>query len=536
MTFKNTKWGYIALLTVLHSCSGIQVEKGPFNITGEPDLIKGKLEYLAKLQKSTTSDSVPNILLILADDLGKYDISTYNPEGVPTPAIDQLAAQGVRFNRGYSTCSVCSPSRASMLTGRYQQRYGYERQPMNRYAHNKLEYWFVGHMMNTWPMRLNGVMARPEPEEMERQGIPGSEILLSELLQQRGYQTAIFGKWHLGQSYEFLPTNRGFDEQYGFYEAFTLFAPEDDPDIVSYRHDYFANKHIWRQGREGSCAIRQNEKEIEESKYLTFAIADRVCDFLERKGDDPFFLYVPFSAPHTPFQAPRVYYDKFSHVHDENKRVYYAMIAALDDAVMQITDKLDALGLTDNTLIIFASDNGGATYTGATDNGPLNGGKFTQFEGGINIPMIISGPSLVPAGIDFDSPVTLMDIFTTAAAAAGCKMPNDRPLDGMDLTPYLNDAAMIPPARDLIWRTDYNHALVSGNWKYIWNSRDEQEYLFNLDADPGERENLAAAFPERAEAYKRRIMEWSADMKDPLWPGVMDYIFENDGEVTLWAI
>jgi len=518
------------------SCSGIHVNQNPIAIHTDLVLSKGKKAYLEQISVMMPEDSLPNILIILADDLGKYDISTYDPHGVSTPAIDQLALHGIRFTSAYSTCSVCSPSRASMLTGRYQQRFGFERQPMNRYARNKLEYWFVDHFIDTYPMQLNGIMSSPPEKEIERQGIPDSEILLPELLKRRGYHSAIFGKWHLGQQKEFLPTNRGFDEQYGFYEAFTLYAPEDDPDIINYRHDYYANKHIWHQGREGSCAIRENEQVIEEENYLTFAIANRVCSFLDQKGNDPFFLYVPFNAPHTPFQVPREYYDRFSHISDNNKRVYYGMISALDAAIAQIIAKLEELELTNSTLIIFASDNGGATYTGATDNGILKGGKFTQFEGGINIPMIISGKGFLPEGKDFEYPVSLMDIYTTAAYAAGCKLSSDRPYDGIDLIPFLAEQNKGFPARDLIWRTDYNHALLSENWKFIWNKRDQLEYLFNLDVDPGEHQDLSEEYPEKVQAYKNRILDWTGEMKEPLWPGVMDFIFDNEGQLTLWAI
>ena len=532
-SLKSLLFGTILLM---YSCSGIHVSENPIAILTDRTLSMGKADYLEQISAPMPEDSLPNILIILVDDLGKYDISTYNPDGVPTPAIDQLASQGIRFTRAYATSSVCSPSRASMLTGRYQQRFGYERQPMNRYARNKLEYWFVDHFIDTYPMQLNGIMSSPPKKEIAMQGIPESEILLPELLKKRGYHTAIFGKWHLGQHKQFLPTNRGFDEQYGFYEAFTLFAPEDDPDIINYRHDYYANKHIWSQGRKGSCAIRENEQVIEEDDYLTFAIANKVCNFLDQKGNDPFFLYVPFNAPHTPFQVPREYYDRFSHISDNNKRVYYGMISALDDAIAQITAKLEELNLTRSTLIIFASDNGGATYTGATDNGILKGGKFTQFEGGINIPMIVSGKGFLPEGKDVEYPVSLMDIFTTAASAAGCKLSADRPYDGIDLIPYLTDQDKAFQARDFIWRTDYNHALIFGNWKFIWNKRDQLEYLFKLDDDPGEHNDLSKEYPEKVQAYKDKILDWSGEMKEPLWPGVMDFIFDNEGKLTLWAI
>jgi arylsulfatase A-like enzyme len=407
---------------------------------------------------------------------------------------------------------------------------------MNRYARGKMEYWVVDRFINTSPMQLVNPMSSPGKEDLQKQGIPPGEILLSEVLSKRGYRTGIFGKWHLGFHDAFLPTKRGFDEQYGFYEAFTYYAQEKHPEIINYRHSYFANRHIWRQKRKGTCAIRENEQVIEEMEYLTFSIADRACDFMKNNKDKPFFLYVPFSAPHTPFQVPVKYYNQFSHIEDENKRVYYGMIAALDDAITQLLDEMDNLGLTGKTMVVFASDNGGATYTGATDNGILKAGKFSQFEGGINIPMILSWKGHMPEGIDFHHAVSLLDIFNTSITAAGCELPSERIIDGVNLIPYLSGKLTEPPHRYLFWRTDFNRAVLCGNWKFVWNERDSQEFLYDLETDPGENQNLSTIYPERIEVLKMMIVEWESEMKDPLWPGVMEFRFDLDGEITLWAI
>ena len=535
--FIRSLWpGNILIPVFLAAGCNVEVDRGPFTIETDTELVSGKSRYLDSIGAAESSEELPNILLILVDDLGKNDISTYDPDGVPTPAMDRLAENGIRFSSAYSTSAVCSPSRAGLLTGRYQHRYGFERQPMNRYARNRPEYWFVDHFIDTEPMQLVTPMSSPPKEEIEKQGIPESEILLSEVLERKGYTTGIFGKWHLGFNKGFLPNQRGFQEQYGFYEAFTHYAPERSPGIVNYRHDYFANRHIWRQKRKGTCAIRENHRVIEEQEYLTFAIARRTCRFMAENRNTPFFLYVPFSAPHTPFQVPVEYYNRFSNEKDKNKRVYYGMISALDDAVGMILEQLDQLGLAENTLVIFTSDNGGAAYTGATNNGILQAGKITQFEGGINVPMIVSWKDHLSRGTDYTRPVSLMDIYVTCASLAGIQLASDRTYDGIDLMPLMKEGNPGPDTRVLFWRTDFNKAVRHGEWKLLWNVRDRQLFLFDLLADPGEEVNLSAVHPEKVKELKEEIENWESELKDPLWPGVMEFRFDLDGQMTLWAI
>ena len=526
----------VIILILMEACSEIQVQPGPFPIDFEQNTIEGKSKFLKNIPTAGTGDSLPNIIVILVDDLGKHDISSYDLQGVHTQALDRLAQNGIKFSSAYSTCSVCSPSRASLLTGRYQHRFGFERQPMNRYPTSRMEYWFFNHFMNTDPMQLVNPMSRLTKEEIKNQGIPPGEILLSEILQKRGYQTGIFGKWHLGYQESFIPIRRGFDEQYGFYEAFTQYDSEDDPGIINHRHDYFASKHIWKQKRKGTCAIRENDVVVEEEDYLTFSIADRACKFIDKNRNSPFFLYVPFNAPHTPFQVPEEYYDRFSDEKDDNKRVYYGMISALDDAIGDILEKVEEFGLTEKTLIIFASDNGGATYTGATDNGPLKAGKFSQYEGGINIPMIFSWKGVLPGGSVYHHPVSLMDIFTTAMKVAGCELPLDRTIDGVNLLPFTLGDSLGLPHPYLFWRTDFNKAVRHFNWKLVWNDRDNQVFLYDLDSDPSEQRNLAAEHSEKTLELQHKILEWESEMKDPMWPGVMQFQFEIDGDTTWWAI
>lgn len=506
-----------------------------WNFEFDKKMIASKREFLDKLRTErpskyhAQSEAPPNILLITADDLGKTDISLYGSETVETPNMDAIGTEGVTFTDAYCSSPICSPSRAGMITGRYQQRFGMEVQPQNRYARNRLEYFIVNHFIDTGQWFLVERGSTPKKSAMEKQGLPPSEITLGELLQSAGYRTGITGKWHLGFNEEFIPNNRGFDEQYGFYEAFSLFAPVDSPGIVEYRHDYYANKHIWKQERSGPCAIRRNHEVIEEPEYLTFRIAEEANRFLEENRERPFFLYVPFSAPHTPFQAPEEYYDRFSHVKDKNKRVYYAMIAALDDGVGMIMEKLSELGLEENTLVMFASDNGGATYTEATENAPLKGGKFMNFEGGVNVPAMLRWKGTIDEGKKYSHMVTLLDFFSTAAGAVGVPLPGDRVIDGKDLLPYLRGEKENPPHRALFWRAAYSKAVRSGPWKLIIDEKNGRELLYNLEDDKVEKRNLAERRPEVVGRLKGLLEEWEKGLTGPLWPRVMDFRVEIDG-------
>ncbi len=518
-----------------------------WNFEFDKKMIASKREFLDRIRGGTSStyhsqsEAPPNILLITADDLGKTDISLYGGETVQTPNIDAIGAEGVTFTDAYCSSPICSPSRAGMLTGRYQQRFGMEVQPQNRYARNRLEYFVVKHFIDTGQWFLVEFGSTPKKSAIEKQGLPPSEITLGELLKSAGYRTGITGKWHLGFHEEFIPNNRGFDDQYGFYEAFSLYAPAGSPGIVEYRHDYYANKHIWKQERTGSCAVRRNHEVIEEPEYLTFRIAEEANRFLEENREEPFFLYVPFSAPHTPFQAPEEYCDRFSHVEDKNKQVYYGMIAALDDAVGMIMEKLSKLGLDENTLVMFASDNGGATYTDATENAPLKGGKFMNFEGGINVPAMVRWKGTLPGGTAYSPMVSLLDFFSTAAGAAGVPLPEDRVIDGKNLLPYLRGGNGKPtretkPHRALFWRAAYNKAVRSGPWKLIIDEKKGRELLYNLENDKVEKRNLAARRPDVVDRLKAMLEEWEKGLMGPLWPRVMDFRVEIDGEEYEFAL
>jgi arylsulfatase A-like enzyme len=497
--------------------------------------LAGKINYLQNIHESGNNHAGPNIIIILADDLGKNDISLYDPSGVITPNINRLAGEGAVFTEAYATSSVCNPSRAGLLTGRYQQRFGNERQIMSRYPQNGFEFFIFKNFVDTRPLQLIDPWCSPPQEEIRKQGLPESEISLFELMHAIGYRTGCTGKWHLGYYEPHLPQNKGIDEFYGFYEAFSLYAPKGNKDIVNHKHRIFQNRRIWRQKRKGPSAIVHNGQVIEEKGYLTERIAEEACRFIEENEGNPFFLYVPFNAPHTPFQAPKSYCDRFLDVKDENKRVYYAMIAALDDAVGEIMKQVKESGIEENTLIFFCSDNGGATYTGATENGDLKGGKMTYFEGGLNVPFILKWKGTVAPGHTYHEPVSLMDIFTTAVSSCHVPLPENVQIDGMDLIPYLSGEKNGSPHDYLFWRTGFSKALRNGNWKIVVNSRDDFLLLYDLAADKQEKYDLKAGQPEIVKQLLGRLAEWEDGLKPPLWPGVMEYEEEIDGVTMRFA-
>jgi arylsulfatase A-like enzyme len=502
-------------------------------IVFDQEKVQFREEFLKENDSRPDTARQPNILLILADDLGKTDISLYGSPHVKTPHIDAIGHNGVVFTEGYVSTPICSPSRAALLTGRYQQRFGFEYQPHERYARNRLEVFVFKHLMNTGDWLVADNPAAPREKDKILQGLPPTEITLAELLKKEGYRTAAIGKWHLGYNEAAEPHRRGFDYHYGFYEAFTLYGDPKDPRIVNQRHTDFSDSHIWGKGRKGTAAIRRNGQVIEESGFLTDRIAEEAVQFMEANRDQPFFLYVPFLTPHTPFQITQEYFDRFAHVEDVNKRVYYAMIQSLDDAVGQIMEKLRELGLEENTVVFFLSDNGGAAYTLATDNAPLKGGKFTFFEGGLNVPFMMQWKGRIPAGSAYDQPVIAMDVFTSAAALAGCSLPPDRPYDGKNLLPYLLENRPDAPHEALYWRSDNLRAIRKRNWKLVFDEKSGDEALYDLQLDKTERNDLSEQRPEVVRELKSELARWEEGLLPPSWPRVMNYRF-RDGEKVFY--
>jgi arylsulfatase A-like enzyme len=521
-----------------------------WDIRFNQEMIRQKNSHLRKLRSAPEEDRPPpalpwlperpNILLISADDLAVMDVSLYGGTAIDTPHIDSIGEQGVVFTEGFATASICCPSRAALLTGRDQNRFGFTSHMNNLYLRNRLAYFFAQTFIDTDAMNPVFRTSVPRRSEIRKQGLPPSEITLGELLRSAGYHTAMIGKWHLGYDSTQHPNNRGFDYQYGFIEAFTLYAERNRPDIVEYEHDLFWEKHIWKRGRKGPCAITRNGRPIEEGQYLTDAIARESVDFIRshvaERSEQPFFLYTAFSAPHTPFQASQDYYRRFSHIENPAQRVYCAMVANLDDAVGRILAAVQELGIAENTLIMFCSDNGGAEYTGGTSNKPFRGGKMTHFDGGLRVPFLMRWEGVIPPGTAFADPVVQTDLFVSAARSAGAALPEDRIYDGVDLLPYLLGRRPGTPHESLRWRTIYADIVRRGRFKLIVNHRQGVVRLYDLEADPGELRNLAGELPETVRELMEEIRVWEQQLSPPLWPNLMEVRWDIDGERIIFGI
>lgn len=494
--------------------------------------LKKKEAYLQSIK--TGRGKTPNIVLIVADDLGKFDISLYGGVTAKTPNIDRIGKEGVCFADGYTASPICAPSRAAMLTGRSNNRFGMEFQPQARYPLNRLEYLAFRYIVPTDNWRVAAQFEFPDEESMGRQGLPKTEITLAEALAAAGYSTAIFGKWHLGHGEGLRPNERGFQEFFGFYEAFSLFSDSSAPGMVNAPTGEFSDKHIWKKGRNGTCALLQNGKPVQEKRYLTFAIADRACRYITSNKSKPFFLYLPFNAPHTPFQAPQEYYDKVKGESNHVRRVYKAMILALDDAVGQITQTLEKEGLLENTLIWFASDNGAALYARAGNNAPYRGGKLTHYEGGVNVPFMLQWKGRLNQ-TTFPYPTSLTDVMVTSMAAAGIPLPADRTFDGVNLLPYLDSVEKAPHA-DFRWKSGPNRALRNSRYKLVINDLNHTVELFDLLADPEEQHNLAGKQPATVEALMNDLDSWLESLPPALWPGIMDHGIEFNGKVYYFRV
>ncbi|MFY9610457.1 MAG: sulfatase [Blastocatellia bacterium] len=429
----------------------------------------------------------PNVVFILADDLGYCDISMYGCKEIPTPHIDSIGMNGIRFTNGYVSAPVCSPSRAGLLTGRYQQRFGFE--------------------FNAGP--LQRALANKD------MGLPLSEITLAEALKKAGYATGMVGKWHIGMNDRYMPTQRGFDEYFGFLFGANLYIDPNKPGVMTRRGNVEGGASA-ASTRSPQNPIYRNTTPVEEGDYLTDAFAREAVAYIDRHQKEPFFLYAPFNAPHEPFQATQKYLARFPNVKDERRRVYMAMVSALDDAVGVILKKLRDTGLEKDTLVVFLSDNGCATYSGACTNDPLRFGKLTHLEGGFRVPFAMQWPGQLKAGTVSDQVISSLDLFPTAVALAGGELPKDRVLDGVDLMPYLTGKNKSAPHPVLCWRNGSNAAVRKGNWKLFKGG--DHFWLFDLSKDTGEHKNLAAERPEIVEQLKKELAKWEAQMKEPLWP------------------
>src|SRR6266508_1492805 len=357
----------------------------------------------------------PNILVIVADDLGYADIGVNGCQDVPTPQIDSIAKNGVRFTNGYVSGPYCSPTRAALMTGRYQQRYGHEFNP------------------------------GPAQQADSDFGLPLTEKTVADRLKAAGYVTAIVGKWHLGYRPEFHPMKRGFDECFGFLGG---------------SHSYLDAK------ADKANPILRGREPFDEPDYLTDAFRRESLAFIGRHQREPWFLCLSFNAVHMPMHATQKYLDRFKEISDERRRSYAAMMSAMDDAIGAVLEKLRALKLEEETLIFFVSDNGGPPIN-ASSNGPLRGYKAQTWEGGIRVPFIVQWKGHLPSGKVLEWPVIQMDFLPTALAAAGVEVKPEWKLDGANLLPYMKGGKEQPPHQALYWRFGQQMAIRMGDWKLV---------------------------------------------------------------------
>jgi arylsulfatase A-like enzyme len=464
----------------------------------------------------------PNIIIILADDLGHNDLSIAGNPLVRTPNIDSIGGQGVRAQTGYAGDAVCAPSRAALLTGRYPQRYGFEFLPYLAGFQTARDGTY-GADRHT-PVVLPVVAPPPE-----KNGLPRSETTLAELLKGRGYKTAAVGKWHLGYAPSLTPTARGFDEFVGVLGGSSLYADQKDPSIASARLPWSGiDNYLWDTRK---AAITADGKNQPLSSYMTYRLGDEAAGFIDRNADEPFFLYLAFTAPHNPLQAPKAVYDRMGHIKDEKTRVYYAMIEAMDEAVGKVLAAVEKAGVADDTIIIFTSDNGGASYTEIPyENLPYRGWKTTYFEGGLNVPFLVRWNAGFRPGQTVPGIISALDIFPTVAAAAGADLPAGRTFDGVNLLPVFTGA--VPnhlDERTLVWRKDEYRAIRHGRYKLQTAKHPKKVWLFDLETDPTERINLAAKLPAKVAELRKLMAAQEKEFVPPAWTPAARTRIDIDG-------
>ncbi|MFT5377089.1 MAG: arylsulfatase A-like enzyme [Candidatus Latescibacterota bacterium] len=430
-----------------------------------------------------------NFIVFLTDDQGYGDLSCMGCPDFRTPRLDRMAADGARFSSWYSNSPVCSPSRAALLTGRY---------PGNAGVRSIL----AGHRTAT--------------------GLPTSTPTLASTLKERGYQTYMTGKWHLGLQPESRPHAHGFDHWYGFMAGC----------IDYYSHIFYWGSNQGGPGQNPTHDLWEDDREIwDNGEYFTEMITKKAVEYIRRAQADgrPFFLYVPYNAPHYPMHAPKDYMDRFADL-DWDRQVMAAMLAAVDDSVGAILDEVERLGLAENTCSFFTSDNGPSRETrnwldGNLDPyyggsaGQFKGHKFSLYEGGIRLPGIMHWPGHIPAGQVLDEPCASMDILPTLLNIAGGDV-SQYEVDGMDIMPYVAEGKALPE-RTLYWEMGKQTAVRRGKWKLVLNGQlvegappEDETHLANLEEDMGEKNNLKDENPELTNELKQSAEEWRTKVEE----------------------
>lgn len=429
-------------------------------------------------QQATTSENSkqPNIILLFADDAGYADFGFQGSKEMITPNLDKLATEGVRFTQAYVTHPTCGPSRAGLITGKSQYRFGYEE--------------------NNVPSYMSAVSAVDGAE----MGLPVEEVTMADYLKKQGYATAVYGKWHLGGADRFHPTKRGFDEFYGFRGG---------------ARSYFEYKEA---PKEPLNKMERGFGNFEEHKgYLTDALADESLLFIEKntKAKKPFFAFLSFNAVHTPMDANPEDLAKFPSLNGKRK-IVAAMGLALDRAAGKVLDKLKELGIDDNTIVVFTNDNGGPTDANASINHPLSGIKATQLEGGVRVPLIMKYPGKLKPNTTYDLPISTFDLLPTFFKAAGGDTEMLKDIDGVDLLPHINGVIKERPHETLFWKRDARATIRKGDWK-LMRFPDRPAELFYLPEDEKELNNLAASEQERYLEMYKELFAWEASLERPRW-------------------
>lgn len=473
------------------------------------------------------TNSKPNIIVVLIDDLGFNQISSYGGGMAngkfKTPNIDKLASDGVLCTNGYSSSPVCSPSRASLLTGRFATRFGYEFTPTTSSMMKAVNIFSKKNEV------VDGIYHNDRSEniiDIEQMGIPQSERTIAEMLKPEGYHNIHIGKWHLGHAKDFLPRRHGFDESLRMDQG-SLFLPEDDDNVVNAKIDFDPiDKLLW-----GNLPYAVNFNEgprIKPDGHLTDYLTDEAVKVIEKNKNRPFFLYLAYWAVHSPLQAKKEDYEKLSFIENHEERVLASMVMTVDRGVGKIRDVLKKNKIDDNTIIIFTSDNGAPGYIGLPDlNKPYRGWKLTHFEGGVHVPYIVSYPNKIPKGKTYNGRVSNLDIFSTVASVAGVDMTRndlkDIAFDGANLIPYLSGENEGEPERILFNKSGDYSFLIKEGWKLQVDLVQNKKWLYNLNEDPTEQLNLSESNFTKLNELEEILNNKLSEQVKPIWPSLLDW-------------
>ena len=475
----------------------------------------------------TRTNFKPNIIVILVDDLGFNQISSYgggmSNGNFKTPNIDNLANDGVLCTNGYSSSPICSPSRASLLTGRFPTRFGYEFTPTTSSMMKAISIFSKKNEV------ADGIYYDNREEniiDIEQMGLPQSEKTIAEMLKPEGYHNIHIGKWHLGHAKDFLPRKHGFDESLRIDQG-SLFLPEDDKNVINAKLEFDPiDKVLW-----GNLPYAVNFNEgprMNPDGHLTDYLTNEAVKAIEKNKNRPFFLYLAYWAVHSPLQAKKEDYEKLFFIENHDERVLASMVMTVDRGVGKIRDVLKKNNIDDNTIIIFTSDNGAPGYIGLPDlNKPYRGWKLTHFEGGVHVPFIVSYPNKIPKGTTYNGRVSNLDILSTVASVAGVDMKRkdlkEIEFDGANVLPYLIGENEGEPQRVLFNKSGNYSFIIKEGWKLQVDLVQNKKWLYNLNEDPTEQINLIKSDLKKLNELEKILNKKLSEQVKPIWPSLLDW-------------